>query len=96
MPKRNLQSNQSGVMLVWVTASIMIVTFMIAWFVTAPVLFTFMDAMEALSGCPPETITIINNSINVIVWTALIFVGLVIFWALLSSFKKEGQEVPLG
>lgn len=96
MPKRNLRSNQSGVILVWITAGIMIVMFMIAWYATSPALFVFIDTMIGLIGSSPESLNILNTSINVVVWTALLFVGGIIFWAMLSSFKRDPQEVPVG
>jgi hypothetical protein len=96
MPKRSLQSNQSGIILVWVTAAVLVITFMIAWYAVSPALFIFIDAMTGLSGSSPETLNILNTSINVIVWTALIFVGGILFWAMLSSFRRDPQEVPMG
>lgn len=93
---RHLLSDQKGIVYVWFVIAITVAFLAMVWWVLALPLWMIIQAMEGIAAYPPEAVGAVNLVKNVITYFLVFVVLGCIVFGLVSSFRREDIQTPLG
>jgi hypothetical protein len=91
----NLFKNKKGIVFTWAIAAITIGFTALVWWVVSYPLMMVIETMEGTFTYPAEAYGTIQLVKNVLGWFLGIEVIGVLFWALISSFRRTEQQYPV-